>query len=472
MKPAVKKGDILELTIDDLAFGARGVARMDGFVWFIRGAIPGQTVQAKVRRVRKDYGEATVHEIVEPSPNQVEPPCPYFGTCGGCQLQHLEYELQVEYKTRQIRELLSRVGGFENPPVHPTLPADPVYAYRNKMEFTFSDRRWIVEGENDDLPEDFALGLHVPGRFDKVLHLESCLLQSEACSRILRTLGQLTRDTGLPAYNIRNHTGFWRFLVLREGKETGDLLLNLITSSQAPDRGKETLDWIVHKLFWRHPEISTVIHTISDSRAQVALGEPERLLLGLGQITEKIGEKEFTISPDAFFQTNTSQTLNLFETIGRLAQLKGTETLYDLYCGTGAIGIYLSDRVSRIIGIEAIVSAVQDGKENIARNHVKNMDIIQGDMRDILRKSHSLLKKHPPDLVILDPPRGGPHPHTIRDLAVMAPPRLIYVSCNPGILARDLKRLCEEGFQLEEVQPVDMFPHTGHIETVALLTKK
>jgi 23S rRNA (uracil1939-C5)-methyltransferase len=492
-----KKGDILELTIDDLAFGGRGVARLNDFVWFVKQGIPGQKVSAKITKIKKGYGEARVHEIISPSPDQVSPPCPYFGICGGCQFQHLEYEKQVEYKTKQVKELLERIGSQKQIGVRPTIPATDIYGYRNKMEFTYSNRRWLIKENDNEQSADFALGLHVPNRYDKVLNIDACLLQSEKANRLLKEIGELTAQSRLSPYSTATHQGFWRFLVIREGKNTGDLMVNIITSDQNLDEGKKEIDRFVHKLFWskrgtsvstslrskttptnrgglkiNHPELTTLLHSVCDQKAQVAFGKMERLLLGPGKITERICERIFDISPNAFFQTNTKQTQILFDTISELADFQGDETVYDLYCGTGAIGIYIADRVKQVIGIEVIESAVADGKHNIELNEIHNIELFQSDMKDALQKSDLAGKYGTPDVVILDPPRGGPHPKTLKGLLDLAPPKIIYVSCNPPILSRDLQILCEEMYICTTVQPVDMFPHTGHIEVVAVLKKK
>lgn len=469
MEKQPKKGDLFELTIERLAFGARGVARKDEFVWFVDRAIPGQTVKAKARRIRKRYGEAYIQEILEPSPHQIEPPCPYFGVCGGCQLQHFDYGMQVQAKTHQIQEILERLGGIKATRVKACIPCKAIYGYRNKMEFTFSDRRWVFDDEPPDVPKDFALGLHVPRRYDKVIDIDECHLQSEICNRVLRTIKKLIRETNLPPYNIRNHQGFFRFLVIREGKNTGDILINLITTSQF-EEGPEAITKLTDKLCRKHPEITTFIHSISDKHAQIAFGDSERLLLGDGKIHDKIGDRLYEISPNAFFQTNTTQTEILFETVCILADFKGREVVYDLYCGTGAIGVFLADRVKKVWGIEVIPDAIKNAKRNAELNGLNNLEFIQADMKDALNEIYSLaVKADQPDVVILDPPRGGTHPKTIKHLLRLEAPKIVYISCNPAILARDLQILCEREYTLLEVQPVDMFPHTGHIETVSLL---
>jgi 23S rRNA (uracil1939-C5)-methyltransferase len=464
-----KKGETIELAVHDLAFGARGVARAGDFVWFVDFALPGQTVRAKVFKRKKNYGEARLISVLSPSPDQVDPPCPHFGTCGGCRLQHMRYEAQVEVKTRQVRDIMERLGGFSGTLVNPAVPAKDIYGYRNKMEFTFSDRPWLRTDDEGKEREPFALGLHVPGRFDKVLDLDACLLQSETANKLYGFVKQKIRESGLPPYGPKTHAGTWRFLVIREGKNTGDLMLNVVTSGQEPDRLKERMDWLAHKIFLKFMTL-TAVHSVTDRPAMVAYGETEHLLLGMGAITEKIGDRTFSISPSAFFQTNTAQTEILFKTVADLAGFDGSETVYDLYCGTGAIGIYIADRVKRVLGIESVAPAVEDGKKNAELNGLSNMHFLKADLKDAL-KDGVLEKVGRPDVVILDPPRGGMHPHTVDHILALAPRKIVYVSCNPPLLATDARKFCDHGYTLSVVQPVDMFPHTAHIEAVALLVK-
>ncbi|MFO7889346.1 MAG: 23S rRNA (uracil(1939)-C(5))-methyltransferase RlmD [bacterium] len=465
-----KKQYTLELEIEDLAYGGKGVARKDNFVWFVRGGIPGQKVTARIRRKKKSYGEATIDEVIEPSPHQIEAPCPYFGICGGCQLQHLDYRTQLHYKTRQTEEILRRVGEINDPPVLPALGCKEQYGYRNKMEFSFSNKRWFIDENDNQKPEDFALGMHVPRRFDKVLDLDKCLLQSDTLNKILKTIKTLTLETGLPAYDTRNHTGIWRFLVLREGIHTGDIMVNLFTSGQEEEQVKHVIDSMGPEIQKNHPEITSLIHTVTDKKAQIAKGDHSRLLQGKNEIREKIADKIFRISPEAFFQTNTVQTEILFNTICDLADFRGTENVLDLYCGTGAIGIFIADKVKNIYGIEVVESAIADAVTNAEINNLNNIYFHQADIKEIMNNITQVTEKFTdPDVVILDPPRGGTHPKSIQGLLKMAPPKIIYISCNPAILARDLTILCKDQYTLKNVQPVDMFPHTGHIEIVAVL---
>jgi 23S rRNA (uracil1939-C5)-methyltransferase len=457
---------MIELTIHDLAFGGRGVARQDDFVWFVPYGLPGQKVRARIINKKKRYGEAAIDAVLESSPDQVEAPCPYFQICGGCQLQHLAYEKQVEAKTSQIREILQRIAGIRDVPIQPAIPAESIWGYRNKMEFTFSNRRWFPEGPMPGADNSFALGLHVPGRFDRVLDIDRCSIQSDRMNLVLQTIRQATQASGLPAYDIRTHEGVWRFLIIREGRRTGDIMVHLITSSQS-DRVQEVIREISSRLASTVEGLTGFVHGISDKTAGVAYADSESVILGKPEITERLGNLTFTISPGAFFQTNTEQAERLFESVLRLAEVDQTQTVFDLYCGGGAIGLFLSPYVKRVVGIEVIASAVEDARRNAESNSITNAEFRLGDLRDAL--DDPTLEK--PDLVVLDPPRGGTHPKTIQRLADMAPPKIVYVSCNPAILARDLAVLIPF-YTIREIQPLDLFPHTGHIETVVALVRK
>lgn len=457
----------LQLHITDLAFGARGVARQNDFVWFVDGAIPGETVLAKPFKIRKTFGEAKVLEVIEKSLHEVTPPCPYFGICGGCKLQHLDYEIQIYFKTQQVKDVLARIGGISSPEVKPCIPAKTLYGYRNKMEFTFSDRAWTVNPDEKKAP--FALGLHPLGHFDKVVNIEKCLLQSEPANNVLKTLHTLFRETNLPAYNIKTHQGTWRFLILRYGFGTGELLVHWITTRG--EKIQSASQWIAQELQKAYPEITSISHSYNDRLSQVAQGEEEEILYGNGHFKERIGHCVFKISSLSFFQTNTEQAEILFNTIREIGDFQKNERVYDLYCGAGAIGIFIANQVKEVIGIEIVESAIADAEQNKRENNVQNVQFILGDVTSVLNNPDFKKNYGPPDAVIFDPPRGGPHPNTLKDLIRLGAPKILYVSCNPPILARDAKILSEHGYALRIVQPIDLFPHTGHIETVALFIR-
>ncbi len=467
------KGMRLEITIEDLAYGGKGVARINGYVLFVARGLPGQRVLARIVKTRRQFGEAVIEEVLQPSPDEVRAPCPYFGVCGGCPLQHLRYEAQLRFKTRQIQDLLERIGGITGIQLSPALPAKTLFGYRNKTEFSFSDQRWVFTDEPPDAKRNFALGFHAPGRFDRVIDLDNCLLQSDRCNAVLRSVRTLTENSGLGPYSVKDHTGFWRFLLLREGKNTGDLMVHIITTTENTGEGKRSLETLSEALLEKHPYITTLVHSISDAKAQAAYGTVQTLYKGDGRIREKIGDTIFEISPYAFFQTNTMQAETLFETVRDAAGLSGKETLFDLYCGTGAIGLMLAGHVKQVVGIEVIPQAVADARRNALLNNIRNAVFLEADMKDALHPSSEILQSFgSPDVIVLDPPRGGTHPKTIKHLLDFRAPRLVYVSCNPGILARDLNILCDEMYDPVLIRPVDLFPHTQHIEAVALLERR
>ncbi len=473
MNQSIPKYESIELEITDLAYGGKGVAKYNDFVIFVDYGLPGQKVKAKIRKKKRHYAEARIEEILVPSSEQINPPCPWFGVCGGCKWQHLNYSAQIEAKRKQVEDLLHRIGHLKDIQVLPVLPAKEIYGYRNKMDFTFSNRRWILDDEPEDADQDFALGMHVPGRFDKIIQIDNCMLQSDACNTLLKACSDWIRESGLPAYDPKSHQGFWRFLVMREGSNTDERMFNFITSGQFGEEGKKEVKRLAEFLDEQDVPIHSILHSMTDRLSEVAFGDQEILLKGKSNIRDTLKEKTFEISSNAFFQTNTRQAELLFQTLLDLAEFDGSEIVYDLYCGTGAIGIFIGDKVKNIIGIEVIEQAIEDAKRNALLNGLSNIEFILADMKDALKETEEIIEKHgQPDVIILDPPRGGTHPKTVKHLLKIEAPKIIYVSCNPSILARDLAILCEEMYSVKTIQPVDMFPHTPHIEVVAVLEKK
>lgn len=459
----IKKGQILELEIEKLVFGGRGLARIDGFAVFVEKTAPGDVVKARVYRKKKNHAEARVVELIRPSPFRVVAPCRFSGFCGGCSWQFLQYDKQVLFKTEQVIESLEHIGGMKGLCVHPAIKAENEFEYRNKMEFSFSDRPWLLPSEfdKDQIPKGIALGLHVPGTFNKVLDMDACLLQVSQGNDILSDVRSFVRESGIPPYGLKSHEGFWRFLMLRHSASYDTWMVNIVTS-------EGEVSWVQplgDRLFSRYKNVASVVHNVNTRRAAIAVGEYETLLAGEPFIKDRIGKFEFTISANSFFQTNTSGAECLYGIVKNYSRLTGGEMVVDLYSGTGTIPIYLSDRASRIVGIEIGQSAVRDARENCIKNGVDNCRFI---CEDIKAGLHSIKGK--PDVVIVDPPRSGMHPDVVKALLAMAPGRIVYVSCNPTSLARDLSILAQD-YRVAEVQPVDMFPHTYHIECVAKLDR-
>ena len=453
----VKKGQTIELEIADVALGGKGLARVEGMVVFVDGAVGGDRVQARIVRRKKQYAEARVLELLRPSVDRVAAPCPYSGFCGGCKWQHLSYKAQLGYKRRQVVEALAHIGGLEQVTVHPALAAEPIFGYRNKMEFSCTDRRWVMpeELDNPEIERGFALGLHVPGTFDRVLDTESCLLMPPLGSTLLAKIRRHLRRSWLPPYGLRSHQGFWRFVMLRHSVARDQWLVNLITASEDAAAVKP----LAEALLSDHPEVIGVVNNVTSRPAAIAVGEFERLLAGAAVLADRIGSWEFEISANSFFQTNTRGAERLYRTVFDYAGLDGSQTVLDLYSGIGTIPIFLSPAARRVVGVEILAS-------NCEHNQVTNCHFFQGDIRAVLGGLEER-----PELVIVDPPRSGMHPEVVGRLLDLAPPRIVYVSCNPATLARDLA-LLKVAYRVAEVQPVDMFPHTFHIEAVARLERE
>ncbi|MFQ5709326.1 MAG: 23S rRNA (uracil(1939)-C(5))-methyltransferase RlmD [bacterium] len=469
------RGSETILNIETLAFGGRGVAKAEGLVVFVDGALPGQQVAARIVRKRKDFAEAKTLRVLQESPEAIAPKCPYFGECGGCRLQNLDYAAQLMYKHHQVVESLEHLGDFEKPDVLQTLPSPDLFYYRNKMEYSFGRQRWLTQQEtaSDEItrPRDFALGLHVRGRFDKILDIDDCYLQSQNSVEILNLVRQVVLRGEIPPYSTRDHSGFWRHLVIREGKNTGETMVNLVTAEHPKLYG--AVENLTASLSVRFPEITTIVHIINRKKAQVATGQEEHVLAGPGFIKEKIGPRLFQISAHSFFQTNSRGAEILFRKVLELADFRGHETVYDLYCGAGTISLYLADKVERVVGFELVESAVKDAERNSKLNGVENCVFVQGDLKDVLTEESEVSQKWgAPDALIIDPPRAGMHARVLRQVLHLQPETIIYVSCNPTTFARDAKELCRSQYRLEMVQPVDMFPHTAHIELVSRLRRR
>jgi 23S rRNA (uracil1939-C5)-methyltransferase len=458
-----KKGDIVELHIDRVAFGGPGIARLDGLVIFVNGAVPGDRVRALIFRKKKAYAEARIEELLVPSSDRIQAPCIYFGTCGGCQWQHVTYERQLEYKRAHVEEALSHIGSISGIEVHDPVPSEKRFGYRNKMEFSFSDRRWLPHPPLEKRGEaGFALGLHVPGTFDKIIDVDACLLQQERGNEILREVKRFATQSGLSPYGLRSHEGFWRFLTLRHSAYLDEWMVNVVTSDERLDLNLP----LAQRLTALFPKVKTVVNNVSARKASIAVGEREVVLAGAGMIQDRIGGSTFQISANSFFQTNSLGAERLYGKVVEFAELTGKETVVDLYSGTGTIPVFLAKSASRVIGMEIAESAVLDARRNCQANGIENCEFILGDIRENL----ALLNTRP-EVMVIDPPRAGMHQDVLGRVLEIGAGRIVYVSCNPATLARDLGRM-QERYHILEIQPVDMFPHTYHIECVTKLEKK
>ena len=461
---SVKKGQEYDVCIEDLVFGGRGLVRLDGLAVFVDQAAPGDEAKIRIYKKRRNYAEARVVELLRPSEYRVRPPCPYSGFCGGCKWQFLKYDQQLEHKRRHVAESLVHIAGIEDVPVHATIPSERIFGYRNKMEFTCSDRRWLLPSEMSQkgIENGFALGLHVPGTFYKVLDTRACLLQPSIGNGIMAVVRNYIRESERPVYGLRSHVGFWRFLMLRHSHAADNWMVNIITAADEPVEIKP----LAEQLLKRFPSVVSVVNNITARKAGVAVGEFERVIAGENSIQDRIGDYQFEISANSFFQTNTIAAARLYDVVRNYAGLSGRESVLDLYSGTGTIAIYLSDRAAEVTGFEIVDSAVEDARNNCRINGISNCRFIHGDIQDGLGQV-----QNQPDVMIIDPPRAGMHKNVVKQVVELAPRKIVYVSCNPSTLARDAQML-QDLYSIREVQPVDMFPHTYHIESVARLERK
>jgi 23S rRNA (uracil1939-C5)-methyltransferase len=459
----VKKGQPIEVEISDIAFGGKGLVRINGLAIFVDQAVPGDHVLIRITRKKRNYAEARVMKLLKPSPHRINPPCIYSGFCGGCKWQFLDYRIQLKYKQQHVLESIEHIGLIKDVHVLPTIPSPLTFGYRNKMEFSCTDRRWLTpdEMQQSEIDRGFGIGLHVPGTFFKVFDTRECLLQPDLGNRILDDVRQLMKSSGLPAYGLHSHQGFWRFLMLRHSTVFDKWMVNVVTASD----NRNAVQSIADVLMQKYPDVMAVVNNITSRKAGVTTGEVERTIAGNSTIVDKIGSFDFEISANSFFQTNTAGAAKLYETVKQFANMSGSETVLDLYSGTGTIPILLSDEAKEVIGLEVAPSAVADAERNCRNNQIENCFFVLGDIRE---KLPAISKQ--PDVLIIDPPRAGMHKDVVNQVLALSPQRIVYVSCNPSTLARDLS-LLKQTYQLQEVQPVDLFPHTYHIESVAKLVK-
>jgi len=454
MAAPVRLGEELELRIDSLAYGGNGVGRLNGFVVFVRGALPGDRVRAKVTKVKRGFAEAAAEAVLEPSPDRVEAPCPHFGVCGGCRFQDLAYEVQVAAKERQVLDALARIGRIPEPPVEPIVPSSSLYHYRNKLEYSFTQTE-----------DGVALGFHRAGRWDEVIGIEICLLTTELGNAIREAVRDWAREERLEAYDQATGEGYLRHLVVREGRNTGQVLVVLVT---APGERFETGYFV--DVLRRFPEVRSIHWAINDTPAE-RTSLPTRLLWGDEALEEEILGLRVRVRPNAFLQTNTEMAERLYELAREYAGLTGVENVFDLYCGTGTIGLSLAGQAKAVWGLEISEEAVACAIENAALNGIENAHFFAGNVGQTIEEL--VEEAGTPDLVVVDPPRAGLAGKALRRLGKIGAPRIVYVSCNPTTLASDVKVLREDfSYELRRCRPVDMFPHTPHVESVSLLERQ
>lgn len=450
----MKTGNRIEVTLEKLALGGEAVAHVNnGMVIFVQGGIPGDRGIVEITKRKKNFVVGKLVELHESSPLRIAPRCEYFGRCGGCKWQYLAYENQLTFKQQQVGEALSHIGGVQDVPVNPIIGMESPWYYRNKMEFSF----------DTDEQGNVLLGQHYAGRWDQLIDLQTCYLQSEISVHIFELCRDFARKQALTVFSGQSETGLLRHLIIREGKHTGDLMVNIVTSAEYFPQ----LDRFVRYLTAGVPQITSIVQTINRRKGQSSQGEEELLLYGNPTITETVNGLTFEISAQSFFQTNTLQTEKLYQTIQRMANLDPQKSAVDLYCGTGSIALHLAPQAGMVYGIELVEDAVRDAERNAERNHIENVKFYCGEVQKIFAEVITT----PIDVVVVDPPRAGLSPKAVRHILNTNARQVIYVSCNPATLARDVAMFTDGGYAIREVQPVDMFPHTYHIETVVNLIK-
>jgi len=465
-----KKNVILEkVPVSAYAAEGKALARIDGKVIFIEGGVvPGDVVDVRLGKSKKDWAEGRAIHFHSYAADRVTPFCEHFGTCGGCKWQMLPYDKQLAYKQQQVNDNLTRIGKLELPDMQPILGSKHVTHYRNKLEFTFSNKAWMPAeaiAEDGTIPRQNALGFHVPKLFDKVLDINTCYLEAEPVNAIRNTIRAYALEHNLSFYDIRAQVGWLRNLMVRI-LTTGEVMVNLVIQHE----NKKDREALLNHLLATVPGITTVLYTINPKLNDSIFDLEPKVYFGKGYAVEKLEDFSFKIGPKSFFQTNTSQGEVLYQVTREFAGLTGTEIVYDLYCGTGSIGIFVSRKAGKVVGIELIKEAIDDAKENAARNGVNNAQFFAGDVVDIC--NDAFFAQHgQPDVIITDPPRAGMHEKLVNKLLEIAAPRIVYVSCNPATQARDLA-LLDQMYAVKKIQPVDMFPHTHHIENVVLLEKR
>lgn len=465
-----KKLDLIleNVKIEAVAAEGKSLAHVDGTVVFVEFAVPGDIVNVKVTKKKKNYMEGFILEIVKPSEDRLQPFCEHFGICGGCRWQPLPYDMQLKAKQQQVWDQLVRIGHLEIPDISPILPSDKTKYYRNKLEFTFSNKRWIYNNEDPDSLTDeerLGLGFHVGKFFDKVLDIKHCSLQPEPSNEIRLFIREYAVTHDLEFYNIRENTGFLRNIIVRNN-QVGDVMLTICFAYDDQDKIVPMLDAIAAEF----PQIKS-LHYVINEKLNDSISDLDCILYkGEDAIWETMGKLKFKIGPKSFYQTNSEQAYKLYSVAKEFAALTGNEVVYDLYTGTGTIAQFISDKASKVIGIEYVKEAIEDARINAEANGITNCTFFDGDMKDIL--TADFIKEHgKPEVMIIDPPRAGMHPDVVKVIMEAAPERIVYVSCNPASQARDLAMMSPM-YEITAVQPVDMFPHTMHVENVCALKLK
>lgn len=458
------------IQIEGIAAEGKAIARLDNKVIFVPYAVPGDIVNIQVTRKKSHYAEATITSIIQPSPMRIQPFCKHFGVCGGCKWQCLPYEEQLKTKQQQVEDALTRIGKVPFPKILPIIGSKKTKAYRNKLEFGFSNKKWLTKEEIESrvvFPDMNAVGFHIPGAFDKILDLKECFLMDDFNNRIRNGLRSYVIEKGYSFFDLRNQTGLLRNMMLRK-TSTGEIMVLLqfcIREAQEKKEAQDVLQWIKAAF----PEITSLLY-VNNTKCNDTISDLDiHTYSGTDCIYEQMEDLQFKIGPKSFYQTNSEQAFVLYKVVREFANLSGNEYVYDLYTGTGTIANFIAGKAKRVIGIEYVPEAIKDAKENAVLNNLDNIQFFAGDMKDILTDDFVALYGRP-DVIITDPPRAGMHNDVISTILFAAPKRIVYVSCNPATQARDVSLLSTD-YHITKVQPVDMFPQTHHVENVLLMER-
>jgi 23S rRNA (uracil1939-C5)-methyltransferase len=459
---------IENLEIIDVAAEGKSIGKVDNMVVFVPGLIPGDVADVQISRKRKQYMEGFAVTLKKPSPMRIEPFCSHFGLCGGCKWQHLPYDRQLHFKQKQVSDNLQRIGKIEMPEIRPIIGSARERHYRNKLEFTFSDSRWITADEmagGQEIDDRRALGFHIPGKFDRIVDIETCYLQDDRVNLLRNTIRDFTLKNGYTYYHQRHNAGFMRNLIVRNTLG-GEWMLIVVFNENDEEKISLLMDFIRKEI----PFITSLNYVINPKLNDTIHDLEVHCYAGKDHMVEKLEDLTFKIGPKSFFQTNTEQALKLYEITREFADLTGNETVYDLYTGTGTIANFIARQAKHVVGIESVEDAIADARINSEINGIQNTRFFAGDMRDILKEDF-IMDHGRPDVIITDPPRAGMHADVIQVILQARPERIVYVSCNPATQARDIQ-LLSDTYRVTKIQPVDMFPHTHHVENVVQLLRK
>lgn len=464
--PADKKF-LQNIQVIDIAEEGKGVGKSDDLVIFIDKAVPGDIVDVELLRRKKKFYEGKIQNLVKPSEYRIEPFCEHFGVCGGCKWQHLTYDAQLQFKQKSVSDALQRLGKVDVSDMEPILGSAESRYYRNKLEYTFSDKRWLTDGDmrSGETMEMNALGYHIPGRFDKILDIDHCYLQADPSNEIRNKVREYALKAGISFYNLKNHEGALRNLIIRTSS-TGELMVIVVFAYADEEQVEGMMKFIATEF----KSINSLLYIINQKKNDTIFDQDIHTYAGADHIFENMDGLKFKIGPKSFYQTNSAQAFELYKIARDFANFKGDELVYDLYTGAGTIANFIAGNVKNVVGIEYVPTAIEDAKINSEINGIKNTSFFAGDMKDILNAD--FISTHgKPDVVITDPPRAGMHPDVVKRLLEMEADKIVYVSCNAATQARDIE-LLKEKYEVGRIKPVDMFPHTQHVENVVLLTFK